>query len=172
MDPDVAVFIELCCGSASLSAQAQKAGFQVFPLDYSLNRFKPEASVVQIDLSKDSSVDVVVCMIKFLRLKWIHCGLPCGTCSRARERPVAENLRAAGAPNPRPLRDSDFLLGKPDLTELENQRVQLANKIYMLAVYALAAACDCGAYSNCGKSIPQLALGSSCTVCQTTFCRS
>ena len=75
VDPDAAVFIEFCCGSASLSAAAQKAGFQIFPIDYNLNKFRPKASVVQIDLSLTSSIDVVVCMIQFLRPKWIHCGL-------------------------------------------------------------------------------------------------
>ena len=105
-----------------------------------MNRFKPEAPVVQIDLSIASSVDVVVCVIKFLRPKWIHCGPPCGTCSRARERPVAEHLRAAGA--------ADALMGKEGLTEIEISRVQLANKIYMLAIYALAAAFSCAAIAS------------------------
>ena len=148
MDPEAAVFIEICCGSASLSSEAQRSGFQVFPIDYSLNRFKPKASVVQIDLSLDSSIDVVVCMVQFLRPKWIHCGLPCGTCSRARERPVASHLRAAGAPNPRPLRDSEALLGKEGLTDMENQRVRLANKIYKLAIHVLVAGFGCGALAS------------------------
>ena len=144
-DPDAAVFIEFCCGSAALSAAAQKAGFQVFPIDHAHNRFRPKASIVQIDLSDEASIDVVVCMINFLKPRWLHFGLPCGTCSRARERPVAAALVAAGAPQPRPLRDADNLLGRPGLSLHEKSRVETANQIYRLAVHALAAAFACGA---------------------------
>ena len=120
-------------------------GFQVFPIDHSQNRFRPKASILQIDLSAVRNVDVIVCMINFLRPQWLHFGLPCGTCSRARERPVSWQLVAAGAPQPRPLRDGDNLLGKPGLTPHETSRVQLANQIYILAVHALFAAFSCGA---------------------------
>ena len=144
-DPDAAVFIEFCCGSATLSAEAQRAGFQVFPIDHTHNRFRPKAAIVQIDLSSEPNIDVVVCMINFLRPQWLHFGLPCGTCSRARERPVAEALVAAGAPQPRPLRDADNLLGKPHLSPHEQSRVALANRIYLLAVHAMVAAFGCNA---------------------------
>ena len=38
---------------------------------------------------------------------------------------------------PRPLRDDHFLLGKPQLTEAESQRVESANRLYELAVRIL-----------------------------------
>ena len=84
-DPGVAVFIEFCCGSAALSAKAQQAGFQVFPIDHAGNWFRPKAAVIQIDLSAVRNTDVVVCMINFLKPEWLHFGLPCGFGSRVGE---------------------------------------------------------------------------------------
>ena len=49
--------VEVCAGSAILSAEAQKAGFQIFPLDHSNNRFKPFAAIFQVDLSSPHSLD-------------------------------------------------------------------------------------------------------------------
>ena len=64
-------------------------------------------------------------------------GLPCGTCSRARERPVSSELRAAGAPNPRPLRTPDRLFGVEGLTKYEEARVQAANAVYATAEFLM-----------------------------------
>eukprot|EP00435_Cladocopium_sp_Y103_P006911 s6056_g2.t1 len=64
-------------------------------------------------------------------------GLPCGTASRAREKPVAKRLRIDGAPQPRPLRDQNHLLGLPDLTPSEQYRVTAANKVYATAEHVL-----------------------------------
>ena len=63
--------------------------------------------------------------------------LPCGTCSRARELPVAQKLRDQGAPQPPPLRDADHLFGLPNLRPNDRLRVQLANEIYQTAVVLL-----------------------------------
>mgnify|MGYP001818784186 CR=1 FL=1 len=59
-------------------------------------------------------------------------GVPCGTSSRARDRPIAAALRAQGAPNPRPLRSAQHPLGLPGLHPKEKSRVESANELYML----------------------------------------
>ncbi|CAE7039819.1 unnamed protein product [Symbiodinium sp. CCMP2456] len=68
---------------------------------------------------------------------WYHFGLPCGTCSRAREKPL---------PNaPRPLRDADNLFGKPGLRPAEQEQVAAANQVYVQAVEVLFLAFSRGA---------------------------
>ena len=70
-------------------------------------------------------------MIFQTRPKLSHFGLMCGTCSRARDRPVSPALRARGAPSPKPLRDAEHLLGLPGLSEVNQQRVSNANQVYV-----------------------------------------
>ena len=42
---------------------------------------------------------------------WCHFGLPCGTCSRGREKALSDELREQGAPESRPLRAAHALMG-------------------------------------------------------------
>ena len=60
-------------------------------------------------------------------------GLPCGTASRAREKPIS----VRGAPQPRPLRDQNNLLGLDGLTDSERHRVDCANKVCRTAEHVL-----------------------------------
>jgi len=129
----VAVMVEICAGSAVLSAEAQKRGFQIFPIDHAHNRFRAAAAILVIDLAHPDSRQLLPILFNTVRPAWCHMGLPCGTCSRARERPVSQALREAGAPNPRPLRGPDHLFGFPHLTDAEAQRVDAANQVYMTA---------------------------------------
>ena len=116
----VAVMVEVCAGSAVLSAEAQRQGFQIFPIDHSHNRFRAAATILVVDLAKPDSRKCLPHLFEAVKPQWCHMGLPCGTCSRARERPVQTALRLAGAPNPRPLRSAEHLFGLPGLT-LPNQ---------------------------------------------------
>ena len=129
--------VEVCAGSAILSAEAQKAGFQVFPLDHSHNRFKPFAAIFQVDLSSPHSLELLVQFFKEVQPIWCHFGLPCGTCSRAREKALSAELRGQGAPEPRPLRAAHALMGLDGLTVAEQQRVDAANLVYKNAVVLL-----------------------------------
>ena len=94
-----------------------------------------------IDLSRESNVPLIESMMQFLKPAWAHWGLPCGTCSRAREKPLSRTLKAAGAPEPRPLRNAEHLMGLPGLTSSEKSRVDSANDIYKLAIPILMIAC-------------------------------
>ena len=85
--------MELCAGSAILSAEAQKRGFQVFPMDHSKNRFRPAAAIFQVDLSSQQARELLPQMFHHVRPRWCHLGLPCGTASRARERPISGDLK-------------------------------------------------------------------------------
>ena len=128
------VCIELCAGSAGLSAKLRNKGFQVVPIDWSGNRHRPKVKSVAIDLSKPEAFKLVHDLILTGKVVYVHMGPPCGTATKARERRVSQALKAAGAPDPQPLRSLEWPWGLPGLTGLSLQKVITANKIYALTV--------------------------------------
>ena len=58
---------------------------------------------------------------------------PCGTASRARDRPIPVWLRRQGVPSPPPLRSAQYPSGLPDLHRTDLTRVELANACYATA---------------------------------------
>jgi len=75
-------------------------------------------------------------MIKEMRPDGIHMGLPCGTCSRARDKPLPEKFRNDFF-DPPPLRDANNLLGFDHLTGANAAKVQAANDLYRWAIRIL-----------------------------------
>ena len=57
--------------------------------------------------------------------EYIHLGMPCGTASRARERPVATSKVLQGAPQPPPLRSADHPLGLPHINPESTSGIRL-----------------------------------------------
>lgn len=78
------------------------------------------------------------------QLLGVHLGLPCGTASRARERPIAPSLRKQGVPNPPPLRSAEYPLGLPNLSPFHQAKVDSANRLYALAVAIMVYCCTRG----------------------------
>ena len=62
--------------------------------------------MVSLDLTTDSGVEILWDILSSESLLAVHLGLPCGTASLAREKPVAAHLQAMGVPNPPPLRSA------------------------------------------------------------------
>ena len=93
-----------------------------------------------IDLSTLSAQHLMDDLVHQRRPLWIHCGIPCGTASRARQLPIPGRLKALGVPTPRPLRSAKFPLGLPDLTPFEAAKVESANAVYRTCVRVLFAA--------------------------------
>ena len=137
--------MELCAGSAGLSHAMQQAGWQVFAFDYQGNRFKAKVHCFDLDLTQTASTDLLEEMILQMRPKLGHFGLMCGTCSRARDRPISPKMKAMGAPSPKPLRDNVNLLGIPGLSDINRQRVNNANVVYRNAVRLMFAFFSVGA---------------------------
>lgn len=97
----------------------------------------PFAPIVQLDLTTDSGVAILWDILRAPNLFAIHMGLPCGTSSRARERPIAKELREQGVPQPPPLRSALYPLGVPGLNEFHLRKVENANILYALALKIL-----------------------------------
>ena len=75
-------------------------------------------------------------MLYQLKPMSIHLGLPCGTCSRAREKALPAHLRDKYNA-PQPLRDSENLLGFPRLQGSDLAKTTSANALYRFAVRLL-----------------------------------
>ena len=120
------VFIELCAGSASLSAAAQESGYRVMPVDCKRNRHVPKCRIVQLDLATDHAWEVLMYIVQTCDVAAIHFAPPCGTCSKARGIPLPN-----GDPGPQVLRTSEFPLGVPQMSEMDRIKTDAANELYM-----------------------------------------
>ena len=127
LDGDI-VFVELCAGSAVLSSVAKQKKLKIFPVDCSRNRHTPYAKVHQLDLTQESSWEVLDALASNSKIAAWHFGLPCGTCSKARGIPLPD-----GSPGPPILRTWQHLMGVPDMTSGDRTKVDQANLLYTKA---------------------------------------
>ena len=126
------LFVEIFAGKGSLSRAMVQAGFSVLSIDHENNG--AVVPLVMLDLTTPSGVKILWDILASPSLMAIHVGLPCGTASRARDRPVAPALIAQGAPNPPPLRSAERPLGLPGLSSFHQAKLDSANKLYALAI--------------------------------------
>ena len=99
-----------------------------------------KAPITVLDLTRPSDQKILQDIITSKPPQYVHFGLPCGTCSRARDRPVSQALQSQGAPNPAQLRSAEFPLGLPSIPagSVNHARVTQANLLYDFAVVILA----------------------------------
>ena len=128
--------MEFFSGSAGLSFEVRRAGFNVLAVDHDRNRHRPKVAQVSLDLTSDDSQGIALQMLRRIRPLAVHLGLPCGTCSRAREKPLPKHLQQNHS-DPKPLRDAQNLLGFPGLSGADKMKVEQANKLYEFGVQVL-----------------------------------
>ena len=141
--------LELCCGSAGLSAQLRKVGFTTVAVDHSSNQHTPKVACLNLDLTKPSSWEILRNLAQERRVIYVHIAPPCGTATRARDRPVPLKLRQRGAPNPKPLRSPQHPEGLPDLKGINAAKVKSANAIYEAAAEFLDFCHGLGIWFTC-----------------------
>ena len=116
--------IELCSGTAGLTAAIRKAGLRSsFGIDHVV-KAGSKAPIIKLDATKPEDQAMIKSWLESPQCLALHCGVPCGTSSRARE------INNGG---PRPLRSDSFPEGIPGLTQAESARVCKANSIYSFA---------------------------------------
>ena len=120
-----ALVIELCAGSAKLSSACAKVGFTALAVDFSGNKHTTFHHVVYLDLRLSESWQLLRRLVDQHSTVWVHIAPPCGTASRARDRPLRN-----GYWGPRPLRSSDHPWGLHNLSNGDAARVASANAIY------------------------------------------
>ena len=129
------IFVEICAGRASFSKAAREAGFETISIDHQV--VSPLSPILVLDLTASDGKQILFTILDQPRLFAVHMGLPCGTASRARDRPIPAKLRSQGAPSPKPLRSADHPLGLPNLTGVNKSKVLSANILYRLALEIL-----------------------------------
>ncbi len=120
------VVLELCAGSARLSAAFATDGFTpIIAVDYEGNRHQSWHHVIHLDLRLASSWEVLRRIVLVHDVLFVHIAPPCGTSSRARARPVSSTSWG-----PAPLRSTEYPWGLPSLAERDAHRVEQANILY------------------------------------------
>ena len=124
--------LELFAGSCKLSKCLKLHGFVALGIDHKKckNRVGP---CVIMDLANESSRKFLKQHVKKGTTFFIPMAPPCGTASRARDKPIPFRLRRLGVPQPKPLRSSRYPMGLPGLSGRDWQRVQQANFCYATA---------------------------------------
>ena len=125
--------VEICAGSARLTAHLSRVGFDSVGVDWAGNKHRAVGDVVDIDLSTPAGAALLRRVLLHPRLAYVHFAPPCGTATRAREKPIP------GEPTggPRPLRSVQHPRGLPDLEVIAPKaarKVRLANVLYDLFV--------------------------------------
>ena len=123
---------ELFAGSCKLSKCLKLHGFSAVGIDRKKckNRVGP---CIVLDLSKPNSAKFVKEKIDYGHVFFIPMAPPCGTASRARDKPIPMRLQRKGVPSPPPLRSAEYPSGLPGLSGTQLTRVELANACYETA---------------------------------------
>ena len=134
------LFIEACCGSATLAWAAKQAGFEVMAIDHPHNKHCPAVKCMHLDLRSEAAWVFLEHVRTHGQLFFhFHISPPCGTASRARELPNG----------PGPLRSFEHPCGLPGLHPVDQAKVASANEIYSRCAYF----CIELAKSNIGFSV-------------------
>ena len=125
--------IEFCSGTGGLTAQLRAYGLPAsFGVDHKV-KAGAKAPICKLDLTDEKSVELALTWVAHTNCKYVHLGVPCGTCSRAREI-VLDDF------SPLPLRDEDHPDGLPNLSTKDQARVEMANAVYAAAVRVILCA--------------------------------
>ena len=129
------LFVEVFSGKAPFSRAMIEGGYEVISVDHDVDA--PYSPVVSLDLTTESGQRILMEILSSKRLLAIHFGLPCGTASKARDRPVPQELQRQGVPSPAPLRSAEYPLGIPGLSGLNKTKVEKANQLYSFTLRIL-----------------------------------
>ena len=122
--------IEVFAGSARLSQAVTKVALQAMAIDHTISKAAKQ-HVVIMDLSKEHGIAELRGYIKAnsSRIIWIHFAPPCGTASKARDRPL-KKWAAQGFSVPGPLRSTARPDGLDNLSGANKARTEKANVLY------------------------------------------
>ena len=135
--PNPALALELFAGRGRLSQCLRAAGFQVVSVDHKVRGAL--VPICQLDLCNAACQQMILHLLQTVPPAFVHLGFPCGTSSRARDRPVPLHLRLAGVPDPKPLRSAEHPLGRPDISpdSVDALKVAAANELYRFSAQVL-----------------------------------
>ena len=106
-----------------MSRALRRKGFQVFSVDHKVVKGLP---ILVIDLNSDAQVKILDELLQQQKLLYVHFAPPCGTASMAR------TIKLGLSNEPPPLRSLQYPMGLPGLSHKQQNRVNLANRLYDL----------------------------------------
>ena len=115
--------IELFCGTAGLTQAIQRYLPDSFGVDHLVKH--PKGRVIALDLDEPQSQELVKEWVQSRGCFWIHFGIPCGTSSRARDKPLSSTHHG-----PLPFRSVKWPDGLPQLPAKHLPRLRGANRLY------------------------------------------
>ncbi len=124
------IFLEIFAGSGNLSSAVKDVHIPVYAVDNKARRHGPVAIHV-LDLTKQSDIAVILDLACYVNVASAHLAPPCGTASKARERPLPDDLAHIRS---EPLRSSEMPLGLEGISGVDAARVAAANALYALTV--------------------------------------
>ena len=126
------IILEICAGSARLTKAARGQGFRGVAIDHT-NKRSCGVDICIFDLTDPAQLEDLLEYIRrdADRIALIWVAPPCGTASRARERPIPGQTNY-----PKPLRSTNQPDALDGLTGLEKIKVEMANQLYD-AVYKI-----------------------------------
>ena len=122
--------MEVFAGSAKLSSAAKQRGFKTMAVDHGGNKHETHHEISLYDLTSPPAQAQLFENLTEDIPGAIHMAPPCGTSSRAREKPLPE----LGDRAPKPLRDEHHPFGYPWLQGSDRARVLQSNLLYSFVV--------------------------------------
>ena len=114
-----------------MTAALCDSGVDGIGVDWRGNKHQPTVPILNVDLTTEDGQRFVRELIAQDHVMYVHLAPPCGTYTRARERPIPKHLRRRNAPCPRPLRSEERPDGlpqpEPPFTEVERVKIEKAN---------------------------------------------
>ena len=133
--------VEICAGTARLTKTVRKRGRRGLAIDKTKDRgCGTEIMVLDLTVEQDVLLLLQIITIEGSRIALVFISPPCGTASKARERPIKSSL-LAGRNQPLPLRTKDKPDQKDGLCNTDKVKIELANQLYD-AVSTIVLQCD------------------------------
>ena len=130
LGPQDLLVVEICAGTARWTKTVRKRGFKGLAVDKTKDR-GCGTEILLLDLTLDTDVQLLIQILstEAPRIVLVFISPPCGTASKARERPIKTSL-LRGAKQPMPLRTKEKPDQKDGLSNMDKFKTEMANQLY------------------------------------------
>lgn len=136
--------VEVCAGTARLTKTIRSRGIRGLEIDKSRDRSRgTEIMVLDLTVEHDLNLLFQVLKAESGRIALVFISPPCGTASKARERPIKSSL-LFGKNKPVPLRSADKPDQKDGLAGPDKYKTEMANQLYASVTQVVLLCCDLG----------------------------
>eukprot|EP00973_Karenia_brevis_P093634 12418285-Karenia_brevis.AAC.1 len=118
------IAMELCSGCGRYIVNLRKVGLRAEGDDYEWNEHNHLVQTFEIDMTTERGQAELWELIKRPEILYTHMAPPCGTFSRAREKPRSAELKVKGVPEPKLLRSDESSRGLPSVMETRHEQTK------------------------------------------------